>query len=548
MNFQITEINQIKKHNEFSDTYMCNLHVCAKFITKDEIKEKKYCSEHCKNECFKKQKHYFEQYVCFVRNPEALYIERVKDGDITYIKPPAMAARYATISNFVQRWMKITTKRSYSKIGFFPDVSKCPKDEYNTFDCMGALKTYVKVDKEQRKKLLKPILQHMDDSFETKEVVDYIIKQFAHAIKFPMDKKLNGVSIIIQGSQGSGKSFTIDEMLVPLMGDRYYYYTCKPSDISSEHSEAMPNKLVLTLDEVSAKSSYDISELLKSFITQTTLQVNPKGIRPYQVHNYCRLWFTTNSKNPLRIELDDRRYFATKFQNTHINDITYFRELSAYMKKPEVLSAWYDYLMDIDVETYDFKKNRPESSIYTEMVEASVSHIMKFVAELLNHEGKSEETFTSNANKIFTRYKQWKETTNHKDEHNTTSFGRELTNIAGVTKKRGSDSIQYSIDFKAIKEYFAGKKLFGFGSDTVVEISENDKLHEIIKRQQEELSELRKLSSQPIIDITEDYEDFDHITINIFKKDKNEEKPKKIKHKKSKPKEEIDLITTELLG
>lgn len=109
--------------------------------------------------------------------------------------------------------------------------------------------------------LVKPILKHFYDSFESKEVVDYIMKQFAHTLQFPMDKSSNGVSVVIQGEQGTGKSFTIDNMLVPLIGEKYYTYTVKPGDIAGEHSEAMTNKLVITLDEVHGKASFDISEI-----------------------------------------------------------------------------------------------------------------------------------------------------------------------------------------------------------------------------------------------------------------------------------------------
>ncbi len=58
MEFKIIKIKEIKKHDEFNAIYMKQLHVCAKFLTKDELKEECYCSKQCHNNCFGKQKHY----------------------------------------------------------------------------------------------------------------------------------------------------------------------------------------------------------------------------------------------------------------------------------------------------------------------------------------------------------------------------------------------------------------------------------------------------------------------------------------------------------
>lgn len=38
--------------------------------------------------------------------------------------------------------------------------------------------------------------------------------------------------------------------------------------------------------------------------------------------------------------------------NTHICDTAYFKYLVSYMKRLDVLSAWYDYLMSLDVSKH----------------------------------------------------------------------------------------------------------------------------------------------------------------------------------------------------
>jgi hypothetical protein len=574
---EIKIINEIKKHDTFNKLYMESLYVCEKFLTKDEIKNHKYCSEHCQNKCFTKQKAYFEQYVAEIRTPELLYIEKnLLTGKLTYVKPTAMNARYKAFPKFINIWIHDTCNASFERMDFYPDKSKCPKDVYNTFNGYAIDHIYVTNSEEKKKELVSPILKHFDDVFETKETVDYIIKHFAHTIQFPMNKV--GVSIVIQGSQGSGKSFIIDNMLAPIVGDSLYFYTCKPGDIVGDHAEGSENKLITTLDEVNAKSTFDVADILKSLITQNKLRVNPKGVRPYDVSNHSVYYFTTNSKVPIKIELGDRRYFATKMLNTYTTNVSYYKNLLEYMKRPEVLSAWFDYLRQLDVKGYDFINNRPFSSIYNDMKEACISNVTRFINDIIVSDTDQDKKVVVSAEKIFSQYIKWKESTNHKDDHNSTSFGREMSNIQGIKTDRKSSGVVYSIDIEELKSYFSSNNLFGYAKKEGDEVSEIEKLKLIIERQQNEIESLKQKLAQnkeQTVNINieinnnekkktkrhnddDDNSICDNITASFFSKpkkalkeesDTEDEKPKKIK-KDKKPKtptNEFSDIVNEML-
>jgi hypothetical protein len=553
-NIKIPTIETIEKHNEFDKKYISSLYTCCYY---GEPNKKRYCNEFCTNNCYQKQKEYFEQYVACVRNPELLYIETTANGGLTYVKPPAMVSRYGSCNKFISKWVNDTDNKTFSNLNFYPDKSKCPKSTYNLFTGFAVDKVYIKQDDKTKEELVKPILNHFKDVFESAETVEYLLKHFAHTIKKPMNKI--GVSVVIQGEQGTGKSFSIDSILVPLIGKNLYFYTCKPSDIAGEHSEGMVNKLITTVDEVSGKTSFDISEILKSLITQTTLQVNPKGIRPYEVNNFNIYYFTTNSKTPIKIEVGDRRYVVIKMLNTYKNNISYYKKLAKYMQRPDVLSAWYDYLMSIDINNYDFIKNRPQSKLYSEIIESCSSNIVKFLAESMTHfennKESDDEQYTVKADQLFTYYGVWKTKTNHKDEHNTTSFGREISGIAGISKKRCTSGFKYIFDFKELTKHFSKNNLFGFGKDEngKQELSEVDKLNEIIARQDKELQDLKKelekyrsKQNQQTVNISvninrefDDNHDYGKLTADIFKVPKQkkvvgeeDEKPKKKKKTK----------------
>jgi hypothetical protein len=117
------------------------------------------------------------------------------------------------------------------------------------------------------------------------------------------------------------------------------------------------------------------------------------------------------------------------------------------------------------------------------------------------------------ATSLFTLYTNWKAKTNHKDEHNTTSFGREITSIEGIVKERKTDGIIYKIEIKAIKKYFANNNLFGYEKPETPELSEIEKLREIIKNQKLEIERYQKIV---INECDRDNTHIENITINIF--------------------------------
>jgi hypothetical protein len=207
--------------------------------------------------------------------------------------------------------------------------------------------------------------------------------------------------------------------------------------------------------------------------------------------------------------------------------------------------------MSFDVKEYDFKANRPFSKIYNEIIEACVSNTTKFLADMII---KVEQEFINDGNimsddhiekvgagMLFTLYTNWKTKTNHKDEQNTTSFGRELTNIEGITKERKSEGWMYFINIKELKKYFSKNNLFGHKKNDVVELSEIEKLQEIIKNQKLEIERYQKLLLTEYdkkktygVEIGNDINN-DNITINIFKQSNV------IKPKKEIPKEEPNV-------
>ena len=124
------------------------------------------------------------------------------------------------------------------------------------------------------------------------------------------------IAFILKGAQGTGKSLLVDT-IGELLGRKHYITSSKPEDFFGTFAEGFLNKLLVNMNECEGKDTIDFEGRLKSFITESSITINQKGIRPFQVNNYARLIITTNKQNPIKIDITskDRRYIV--FQSTN---------------------------------------------------------------------------------------------------------------------------------------------------------------------------------------------------------------------------------------
>ena len=72
----------------------------------------------------------------------------------------------------------------------------------------------------------------------------------------------------------------------------------------------------MNLNEAEGKDTFDFEGKMKSFISESTIVINPKNVRPTEISNHARTVIATNKANPIPIDvkLKDRRYAV--FQST----------------------------------------------------------------------------------------------------------------------------------------------------------------------------------------------------------------------------------------
>jgi len=224
----------------------------------------------------------------------------------------------------------------------------------------------------------------MDDETITKKITPYLdlVQELCggddeHAMYFHRfiaqifqdpNKKVP-ICIIFKGKQGTGKNMMLNA-IGNMLNKTHYITSSKPTDFFGDHAEGFCKKLLVNLNECEGKDTFDFEGKIKSFITEDTITVNPKNVRPYSIANQARTVITTQKPNPVPIDVKskDRRYVAFKTTDKYLKmSSKFWTQLYNHLRNPEVMSALYQWFMKIDLTDYDWIKRRPLTEAYKEM-------------------------------------------------------------------------------------------------------------------------------------------------------------------------------------
>jgi hypothetical protein len=204
---------------------------------------------------------------------------------------------------------------------------------------------------------------------------------------------------------------------------------------------------------VSYKETIEIIEQLKDSITTPINMIEKKGMKPYENKNHITYVMFTNNDNPLKIEVNDRRFVAIKCNDKIANNAEYFDALNKEIKSKKYDRAFYEYLLSIDSDNYNFTKNRPETDFNKDLKEMSIPTISKYLESLLfkNADQKLKEIKLP-ADKMFESYSYYLTENKFKNEVSSTSFGMMMKKYETIEKIRTNRGNSYVINFKKLED------------------------------------------------------------------------------------------------
>lgn len=235
---------------------------------------------------------------------------------------------------------------------------------------------------------------------------------------------INKKALAMISPPGCGKG-TMIEFLEFLLRKTNIYNTVGIASITQKHNTAIQGKRLIVVNEMSStrdefKSNFD---KIKSYITDPTISIEPKGVNPYQVDNISNYVLFTNHRDAIIVEERDRRYAIFEMSDAHINDWDYFKSIREQCFNQEVADAFYTYLLDLGDDKVSLNRI-PNTSLRNEMINLSKPTPLKFLDYAL---GDGKEAVWDSETQLpaltfYNKYVEWCRE-NGERSHTSTKFG-----------------------------------------------------------------------------------------------------------------------------
>lgn len=426
---------------------------------------KEFCPEYFKKLItLEKKKEYFEKYCWKILTSckPVFYFYNSKLDDFKEYTEEGLKSTYKHLKHtiegkqikFMDIWTDAENIKLYNDVDFLPTPLNDDGRYYKYFNLYTGLRAEKDL-KDTPAGGIDKILKHIyylcgEDETNT----DYMLDLLAHRVKYPGIRPQ--VAVVMRSPQGSGKNLLFDWFGNYILGKKYYICSANPDSFLGRFNCGLKNKLLCVMNEVSGGDTFGKGGRLKEFITEPVIEYEAKGVNKIYINNCALLLFFTNHEQPLEIEHTDRRFVVFDCSKTTITlkKEGYFIDLVEDMKDETIQKAFYDFLMNREIESnHDFQGKRPQTTAYLHMKEWSIPPIIKF-CKWYYENGSDSDFHNVKSNKLYNRFLEFKEETRVKSELSSFQFTNKLKkyNDVFVSKRTAGGSNLLDIDEDKLQE------------------------------------------------------------------------------------------------
>jgi hypothetical protein len=186
---------------------------------------------------------------------------------------------------------------------------------------------------------------------------------------------------VLKGEQGAGKGLLFSFIIKPLFGETQTMQV-EDEQLKGQFNGYMKNVCFVAFNEV-AHDNYSRNSLnskIKSIITDPTIIVNEKFVKPYPIKNSVNCMFFSNEKVPLLVERSDRRFNIVETGGALTNHCWFDANVVLPMLSTE-LDSFAQYLWNIDIDIAKANKAL-ENDTKTTLIQAGTNRYEEFAMRL----------------------------------------------------------------------------------------------------------------------------------------------------------------------
>lgn len=362
---------------------------------------------------------------------------------------------------FVTVWRADPDAPSYARVGFYPKRELCPNRVLNDFKGFAAEKVDEAVEEPLVLELLRLICES-DEAFE------YTLNFFAWLVQFPHLRM--GVFLLFQGGQGTGKDTWVRWFGEAILGKDVYLNT-SGAKLFDRFNNYLRHRLLIHIEE--ADSVFQVnSEKFKTFLTNTEIEIESKGIDVVKCDRYDSVVLTTQSYQSCVVEADDRRAFIQSVrEHPYKGNREWFGKWRDACYKPSAIRWFFNYLMERDLSAFDPIKSRPETRGLVIAKSLSVPSHYCFLENLAfkwpvefyePNDERADEVVRIGSKELWDKFVKWSQETG-------ATMGQIRSNmklvmaleegcVQGVSRRRGRKGVSFYIEINTLRKWLVDKR------------------------------------------------------------------------------------------
>ena len=235
------------------------------------------------------------------------------------------------------------------------------------------------------------LIDHVKEVFcsNNEEYYTYLFNLLAIRVQRP---DLNpGISLVLNGIEGTGKTCFIEQFAERIFGQEYVLL-CNPNSnpLKENFNSDISSKMMIIMNEERNRGYFDVMETLKTFITDKRQRIKEKYVRAKMMDINIFIVITLNNYLAA-ISETDRRFFVLKPSEKYANDESYFKPLffESDEKMDEKWAHFYLYLLtQFEPTKFNFR-NIPQTEILKEYKADSLTTAEKYIKFILSKEYES---------------------------------------------------------------------------------------------------------------------------------------------------------------
>ncbi len=206
------------------------------------------------------------------------------------------------------------------------------------------------------------------------EIAAWFLKWLAYPLQHPGAKMQT--ACVIYGPQGTGKNL-LGRVLLGIYGK--YGALINQRALETQFNDFLSKKLFIVANEIASISeTREMKNVLKTFITDEQIWINPKGICAYFEKNHCNIMFYSNERMPVVLEHDDRRHLVMWTPPPKPDD--YYLPIVHEIENGGI-EAFYEYLLTLPLGDFN-EHTKPEMTVAKqELIDLSKAPILRFYDE-----------------------------------------------------------------------------------------------------------------------------------------------------------------------